>query len=158
MTLRVRLLAVLVGLVLSGAGVLVATRVTGGGDGSVRIRDLSDVGRTNPFSPIVSGQPDVPRAIPGYEACRRPGPGCAFVEMTLARYARLVGEDPALYVHEDSDMRPCPRPEGPEEAPGEAPCRELPKNLTVVLYMREPAAQAFLEQHGCGEPVVDPCR
>ncbi len=157
MTLRIRLLAILVGVVLAGAGALVATRITEE-EGSVRIREISDAAQTNPFSPLVSGQPDVARAIPGYERCLRPGPRCAFVEMTLARYARIVGDDPELYVHDDPDMRPCPRPEGPEEAPGEAPCRELPKHLTVVLSMREGAAQAFLERYGCGEPVVNPCR
>lgn len=158
MTLRVRLLAMLLGVVLAGGGALVASRITDGGDASARIRELSDAARTNPFSPVVSGQPDLPREIPGYASCDRAGRGCAFVEMTLARYARIVGDDPALYVHDDPDVRPCPRPEGPEEGEGQPPCRELPKNVTVVLSLEASAAEAFVERFGCGEPVVDPCR
>ena len=158
MTLRVRLLAMLVGLAIAGGGVLIADRLVEDDETSRRGGDIAALAGSSPFSPVVSGQPQLPREIPGFETCMHPGPECAFVELTLERYAEIVGADPELYVHIDPDVAPCPRPEGPEEGIGEAPCRERPENLTVVLSLQPDAARAFIETYGCGRPVVDPCR
>lgn len=157
MTRRARVLAVLVGLTLAAGGTLAAVRLLGEDEGPRQAGDVVDGRRLTLFSPEVSGQPRVPRALPGYEPCPHPGPGCGLVELTIARYAALVGASSRDYSHDVEANPSCPRPEGPEEGAEGGTCDERPENVTVTLVMRDADARRFIAEQGCGEPVIDPC-